>query len=115
MISDHRTECGNKHERLLQVLRNYLLTKFGSSVEVNTELLASIGENASRVKTIADDASQRMSFAIFISATLSLRKAVCAATMASREPCASHLFGAVINGQLVSLASSPAIAVPNSF
>src|SRR5215468_4652292 len=44
------------------------------------------------------DASQRMSFAIFISATAAPRDAADARTMASSEPWAMNLLGAVTKG-----------------
>ena len=44
------------------------------------------------------EASQRMSLAIFIRATASPRSAAIAATIASSEPCAANLLGAVTNG-----------------
>jgi hypothetical protein len=42
--------------------------------------------------------SQRISLAIFISATASPRTAAIAATLAPSEPCAANLLGAVTNG-----------------
>ena len=54
-----------------------------------------------------------MSLAIFISATASPRSAACARTMASSEPWAANLLGAVTNGLPVSSAISAAMSAPN--
>ena len=56
------------------------------------------------------DASQRMSLATFISATATPRTAAIAATIASSEPCAANLLGAVTNGLPVSSAISLAMS-----
>src|SRR5471032_483824 len=56
------------------------------------------------------DASQRMSFAIFINATANPRNAAIAATIASSEPCAANLLGAVTKGQPVNSAILAAIS-----
>ena len=45
-----------------------------------------------------------MSLAIFINETARPRSAAIAATMASNDPCAANLFGAVTNGRPVSAA-----------
>src|SRR5271168_4322900 len=50
------------------------------------------------------DASQRMSLAIFINATAVPRRAADARTIASNDPWAMNLFGAVTNGFPVSSA-----------
>jgi hypothetical protein len=50
------------------------------------------------------DASQRMSLATFINATASPRNAAIAATIASSEPCAANLLGAVTKGCPLSFA-----------
>ena len=50
------------------------------------------------------EASQRMSLAIFISATATPRSAALARTIASSEPWAANLLGAVTNGWPVSRA-----------
>ena len=54
-----------------------------------------------------------MSLAIFISATASPARPACARTMASSEPCAMNLLGAVTNGLPVSLAISAATLSEN--
>ncbi len=56
------------------------------------------------------EASQRMSLAIFISATAASRTAPMAATIASSEPWAANLLGAVTKGRPVSRAISAAMA-----
>ena len=50
------------------------------------------------------EASQRISLATFISATANPRRAACARTMGSSEPCAMNLLGEVTKGFLVSSA-----------
>ena len=56
------------------------------------------GKSSSPRPQRGPEASQRMSLAIFIKATASPRSAAIAATMASSEPCAANLLGAVTNG-----------------
>ena len=56
------------------------------------------GSNSSPRPQRGPEASQRMSLAIFISATASPRTAAIAATIASSEPRAANLLGAVTNG-----------------
>src|ERR1700683_1584143 len=56
------------------------------------------------------EASQRISFANFINATANPRSAPIAATIASSEPWAANLFGAVTNGYPVSSAIFAAIS-----
>ncbi len=64
------------------------------------------GSSSSPSPQRGPEASQRMSLAIFISATARPRSAAMAATMASSEPCAANLLGAVTNGRPVSSAIS---------
>ena len=59
------------------------------------------------------DPNHRISFAIFISATASDRRAALALTIGSSDACAVNLFGAVKNGCPVSRAISDAIFSPN--
>ncbi len=54
-----------------------------------------------------------MSFAIFMSATATPRNAALVRTIASNEPCAMNLLGAVTNGLPVSSAIFAATPTPN--
>ena len=58
------------------------------------------------------EASQRMSLAIFMRATATPRRPALTATIASSEPCAANLFGAVLSGRPVSSASLAATSSP---
>jgi hypothetical protein len=68
------------------------------------------GSTSSAKPVRGPEANQRMSFAIFISATARPRKAAWARTIASSEPNALNLFGAVINAFPVRLAMMEAIS-----
>ena len=56
------------------------------------------GDSSSPRPQRGPEANQRMSLAIFINATASPRSTAMAATIASSEPSAANLLGAVTNG-----------------
>src|ERR1700682_5550995 len=70
------------------------------------------GNTSSASPDRGPDASQRISLAIFISAIARARRAPCAFTIGSNEPCAANLFGAVTNGRPVNSAIFLAISLP---
>src|SRR6266852_2739001 len=130
VIADHRAQRGDQHQRAAEQFVDPRAVQPRPLDREAAELLARIashsvgltlpgmidepgsfsGSSSSPKPQRGPEASQRISLAIFISDTARPRKPAIAATIASSEPCAANLLGAVRNGRPVNSAILAAIS-----